>query len=248
VDLYWFEQTIADVPAQDDWLSPHEQVQLSRFRFAKRRDDWRLGRWTAKQALARFFNFMAVPSLLAGVEIIPAASGAPEAFFSNVPAPVSISLSHRACRAACCLGPANGEMGCDVELAEPRSEEFLADYFTSEEQNFLLGCTGLERWRLIALFWSAKESTLKALQQGLRGDPRSWCMKLLNPANQAGVWRTFDVHDSERSFHGWWRYLDGVVRTVVTDSASNPPISLATLEAPARDGVLLFPSARPIAR
>jgi len=51
-DVYWLEQTEADVPAEDDWLSEREAVRLGRMRIPKRRADWRLGRWTAKRALA----------------------------------------------------------------------------------------------------------------------------------------------------------------------------------------------------
>jgi 4'-phosphopantetheinyl transferase len=241
VDLYWFEQTIADVPAQDDWLSPREQVQLRQFRFPKRRDDWRLGRWTAKQALSLFFDFIAVPSVLAKVEIIPALSGAPEAYFSGVPAPVSISLSHRASRAACCMAVVKAEIGCDVELVEPRSDLFIADYFTAEEQNSLAEFGGSQRWRLTALFWSAKESTLKLLREGLRGDPRIWSVKLPRTAIETSAWQTLEVRDSERTFYGWWRYVDGMVRTVVADHSSNPPIPLATtVDNPARGRVLPF--------
>jgi hypothetical protein len=36
------------VPAENDWLSAIEGVCLNSMRFAKRRNDWRLGRWTAK--------------------------------------------------------------------------------------------------------------------------------------------------------------------------------------------------------
>jgi 4'-phosphopantetheinyl transferase len=247
VDLYWFEQTIADVPAQDDWLSPREQVQLSQFRFAKRRDDWRLGRWTGKHALALFFDFLAVPSVLTKVEIIPAACGAPEAFFSNVRAPVNISLSHRAHRAACCIGPAKAEMGCDVELAEPRSDVFIADYFTAEEQNFLAGSAGSERWWLTALFWSAKESALKALRQGLRGDPRSWSVKSPDSANVTSAWQMLEVRARERTLKGWWRYADGMARTVVADPVSNAPISLESLDTPAQHRILPFRYERNIA-
>jgi hypothetical protein len=52
VDLYWLEQSEADVPAHNDWLSVRERAFLDTIRFAKRRGDWRLGRWAAKRALA----------------------------------------------------------------------------------------------------------------------------------------------------------------------------------------------------
>ena len=42
-----------DVPAADDWLSPVEAARLADLRFAKRRIEVRLARWTAEQAGAR---------------------------------------------------------------------------------------------------------------------------------------------------------------------------------------------------
>jgi len=44
IDVHWLEQTSADLPAEDDWLSAGEAVRLSGMRFAKRRGDWKLGR------------------------------------------------------------------------------------------------------------------------------------------------------------------------------------------------------------
>ena len=51
----WLEQSEADLPPHDDWLSVDEALQLDRLRFAKRRADWRLGRWTAKPRLELLF-------------------------------------------------------------------------------------------------------------------------------------------------------------------------------------------------
>jgi 4'-phosphopantetheinyl transferase len=56
MDIYWLEQTEADLPAENQWLSAREMLRLARMRFAKRRTDWRLGRWTAKRALAASLN------------------------------------------------------------------------------------------------------------------------------------------------------------------------------------------------
>ena len=61
MELYWLEQTYADVPAENDWLSANEAVRLNTMRFARRRSDWRLGRWTAKNALALYFLILKGP-------------------------------------------------------------------------------------------------------------------------------------------------------------------------------------------
>ena len=83
MEVYWWEQAEADLPAHDDWLSAGEAATLAGMHFAKRRADWRLGRWTAKQALAAYLHLPDDPHALAGIEIRPAPSGAPETFLAN---------------------------------------------------------------------------------------------------------------------------------------------------------------------
>src|SRR5271169_240842 len=134
MQVYWLERTESDVPQANDWLSAGERIRFNRLRFAKRRGDWRLGRWTAKHAIASCLNLPVSISDLARIEILPAPTGAPEAFVDNVPAPVTISISHRNGMALCSIAPSGVDLGCDLEIIEPRSEAFAADYFTPEEQ------------------------------------------------------------------------------------------------------------------
>src|SRR5437588_2659341 len=101
MQIYLLEQTESAVPTGDSWLGQREITALHRMRFAKRRADWRLGRWTAKRALAACLELPYSLSALAEVEIIADSSGAPEAFRANAPLPVTISLSHRAGTAIC---------------------------------------------------------------------------------------------------------------------------------------------------
>ena len=145
MNAYWLEQAGADLPAENDWLSPRETACLERMRFAKRRDDWRLGRWTAKRALAVWLQVPAQPLVLAKIEIHPAPSGAPKAWFANKPATVSISLSHRAGKAMCAIAPPGVDLGCDLELIEPHSGAFVGDYFTADEQAWVAQGTAVDR-------------------------------------------------------------------------------------------------------
>ena len=194
--VQWLEQRAADVPADDGWLSSLERAHLDSLRFDKRRTDWRLGRWTAKHALAKCLNLNVGP--LAGIEIRPAASGAPEVFLANRPVRVSISLSHRGGVAACAVAPAGAMLGCDLEVLEPRSDAFLADYFAAAEQQLIAASSGVDRDRVLNLFWSAKESTLKALGVGLREDSR--CV-IVGPID--GLSSPNQLSDTEeRSFSG----------------------------------------------
>jgi len=230
MNVYWLEQTGADVPAENDWLSANEAVCLNSMRFAKRRADWRLGRWTAKCALSVTLEMPAHVQALKKIEIRPAPSGAPELFFDNQPAAATISLSHRSGIAACAVGISGVEIGCDLEIVEPHSDAFVAEYFTIEEQALVARESAADRHRILALLWSGKESALKALRAGLRLDTRSvivipWIVSINRTGwNQLRVRYTGGRCTEGRVFHGFWQHADNIVRTVV--AAPPPPIPL----------------------
>ena len=226
MDVYWLEQIEVDVPAENDWLSATEIACLNGLRVAKRRADWRLGRWTAKRALASYLTLPPYPHVLAKIEIRPSPSGAPVGFFSHEPATASISISHRANRAVCALAPSGVDLGCDLELIEPRSAAFIADYFTPEEQTLVSRASPAERFRLAALLWSGKESALKALQTGLRLDTLCVIVSLHNGSPDLKGWSPLQVRFHGRTFDGWWQQADGIVRTLVGAPPPNPPVRL----------------------
>jgi 4'-phosphopantetheinyl transferase len=235
MDVYWLEQTDADVPTENQWLSAGEALFLGRLRFAKRRKDWRLGRWTAKNALAACLNLPCDPLALANIEIRAAASGAPEAFLFNQAAPATISLSHRAGIAMCAVTLPGAGIGCDLEVIEPRSNAFIADYLTAREQALVEQILDEERALLVTLLWSAKESALKALHVGLRLDTNCLDVSLIDAlppdTNQSRQdlpilpmgdvdpdgWRPLHVrYSGEQVFCGWWRHTNQMVRTFVS--------------------------------
>jgi 4'-phosphopantetheinyl transferase len=227
MEVYWLEQTEADVPAENAWLSANEIARLNGMRFAKRRDNWRLGRWTAKRALASYLNLPAHPHVLRKIEIRPAPSGAPEAFLANKPAVVTISLSHRDGRAVCAVAPSGVELGCDLEVIEPHGDAFLSDYFTAEEQALVARAPAMDRARLLTLLWSGKESALKALRTGLRLDTRSVIVSPDDESFDLNGWSRLQVRYTDgRIFHGWWQHTDNILRTVVANSPPDSPISL----------------------
>jgi 4'-phosphopantetheinyl transferase len=137
------------------------------------------------------------------------------------------------------------ELGCDLELIEPRSDAFVADYFTSEEQALVAEAPAAERSRLLALLWSGKESVLKALREGLRLDLRCVSVRLdaapqgeneavgledpalaFQPHGPAG-WRPLHVrYAGGRIFHGWWQCTATRLRTLVAAPPPRPPVLL----------------------
>lgn len=233
MNVYWLEQIETDVPLDDDWLSESEAVRLSALRFPKRRADWRLGRWTAKRAVSTYMGAQGRTLAVSDVELRSAQSGAAEAFISEQRAPCSISLSHRNGRALCVVGLPEGTLGCDLEAIEPRSNIFVGDYFTIAEQNLIACASEEERAGLVNLLWSAKESALKALKQGLRLDTRSVIVELDGAPLSAHLMRSQTSWNSLKVscpgglvLDGWWRRADDLVRTVVAAPSPSTPTRL----------------------
>ena len=247
MDVYWLEQSEADVPADNDWLAESERARLDAMRFPKRRATWRLGRWTAKRAVVACLNEPGDRDALSEIEVRPATSGAPAVYRAGWPAPFTLSLSHRAGVGVCAVAPGSVALGCDLEMVEPRSGGFLADYFTLEEQDLVARVPDSERPRLMTLLWSAKESALKALGEGLRVDTRRVVVGALeslecigqeqqstqDPARAipsshgAAQWHRLRVLYSEQQvFDGWWQNTGQFVRTMVAAPSPAAPIIL----------------------
>lgn len=229
--VYWLEQAEKNVPETNGWLCAAEIARLNNFRFAKRRMDWRLGRWTAKRAVAARLNWPTCPQVLARIEIRATPSGAPEAIVASLGTPLVISLSHRAGLGTCAVSEAGVKLGCDLEVIEPRGDAFVADYFTSEEQSLITLATSAKRPEVVTLLWSAKESALKAMREGLRLDTRSVSVSLVESGSETSGWSPLCVRCVDgQVLHGWWRTKHGIVHTVVADPASGYPICLAFAE------------------
>lgn len=222
--------TSADLPADLDWLGPSEKEVLSKLHVPHRRGDWMLGRLAAKRAV------LAAGGELAGkreceVEIMAAPDGAPEAWVDGRAARFTISLSHSAGLGVCLVADRGVMAGCDLELVEPRSPLFSADWFTSEELELVGGTPHDRRDLVITLLWSAKESVLKAVRQGLRLDPRDVNVRLDEAGADGTSWKELRAVVAGRRFRGWWRRDGRLVMTVVTDRFVLPPVLMAGLAA-----------------
>ncbi len=226
MEVFYLEQSASEVPPDDSWLSARELARLQSLQIPKRRAEWRLGRWTAKHAINAYLGVNATPANLANVELRPLPGGAPQAFVTGQFEPVKISLSHRAGVALCAVSAAAVFLGCDLELVEPHTDAFLRDFFTTDEQALIFQAAEPDRLWLAPVLWSAKESALKALGEGLRMDTRSASVRL-GPPQLAGGWRRLAVECSLETFHGWWRIAGALVRTIVASPAPDIPEPLA---------------------
>jgi 4'-phosphopantetheinyl transferase len=249
MNVFWLQQTEADVPTDDHWLCANEELRLSGLHFAKRRADWRLGRWTAKCAVATYLGRSDRTHPLSDIEIRSAPSGAPEVFLAGQAAGIALSLSHREGAALAAIVASGIALGCDLELVEPRSDAFIADYFTAAEQVLVAGAPALDRPALLALLWSAKESALKAVGQGLRLDTRSVLVRVDcygisgnagRPSDDQWAQSSQYTSDSHEGWHplqvcylsdghsirGWWQRRSNFILTLVADAPLLPPVSL----------------------
>ncbi len=227
--VHWVTCSSAELPEHDEWLGAAEREHLATLRFPKRRNDWRLGRWTAKQAVQRALGAPAADGAAActppgadddaetadgmdRIQIVAADDGAPEAVLSPAAGrfAIALSISHSAGRGFAAASTSPMALGCDVEHIEPRTEAFIADFFAAEELPRLddLSRT-LHRDLAATLIWSAKESALKALRTGLRADTRSVVVEVDVPRGE------LSVTSADAEMRGWWWVDGGFVHTLV---------------------------------
>ena len=222
--LRFLSQGMGDAPASDEWLSPLEAGYVGRLRFAKRRTEFRLGRWTAKKALALYLGRADAPAELASVVIDRAPDGAPAPFVDGRPAEAYLTMTDRADQAVCVVGPPGTRLGCDLELVEPRTDAFVLDFLTPAERALGLAAPeGDARALLANLVWCGKESSLKVLRTGLRRDTLTVEVSLPVGPGVDG-WLPLEVRLAEGGVHhGWWQRFGAFVLTVAATEPFAPP-------------------------
>lgn len=234
-DRHWLAVAEPGIPAGREWLSPAETARLDRLRFTKPRTEYLLRRWAGKRAVMALegsavgssAQLAADPARLSRVELLNRPGGAPFVRRNGIPADLDVSLTDRAGVAVALVGPPGaGTLGTDLELVEPRSSAFVADYLTGPEQARVAasGPVHSEPWNLAAnLVWSAKESALKVLRVGLRADTRSVVVSWVRTPTVDG-WAPLAVEaGGGGAFPGWWRRDGRFVLTVVYREPGRPP-------------------------
>jgi len=223
---WWLARGEYQLPAVADWLSATERVQAGALRYAKRRTDFLLGRWTLKVAVAKVLGWPDDPDALARIESRPAPTGAPRLYVDGQQADHGVSLSDRAGCAVCLVAARAVPVGCDVELVEPRSDAFVNDYLTEAEQR-QAGPPGPLRDTAANLIWSAKESALKVLGTGLRQDTRSVEVVVTELSPPEHTWSALRVRTAAgETFPGWWRRSGPFLLTACLPGGGPPPVAL----------------------
>jgi phosphopantetheinyl transferase len=228
--IAWLTRSLPDVPEGDAWLGPRERDLLAGLQSERRRTEWRLGRWTAKLAVAGGLGLAS-----GDVEVLATPGGAPAAHAHDGLAPIALSLSHRGDRALAVVADAGCRLGCDLEPIAPRSDAFVSRWLSAAERG-AVDAAGEDRDRVANLIWTAKEAAAKALGEGLRLDVREAVVELADPAYSNGAWRALSLswQRSER-IAGWWRDEPGWVMAVASEPGAAAPEELRSI--PAHDSV-----------
>jgi len=219
IDIWWLICLASEVPIGDagsppSFLSDRELEAFAQLRFAKRRREWLLGRWTAKRLYLRCRDTCQAP-LMRAVSVANDPDGAPYLLTDGEGRlPLSLSISHRQERAFCALACSSlCAVGADVERVEPRDPAFVHDFFTPSECALVSRCPAPLRDTFVTILWSAKEAVLKAMRHGLRADTRQ--VQIGHPA-QFSMARSPGGSPEDELPETWWQ-LD--VSTAWPDAA-----------------------------
>ncbi len=223
--IHYTIQHRQQLPAEIDWLTPDERACYEGFRFAKRRNDWLLGRRAAKIALLAVTGLP--PQGIGRIEIATDADGAPRAKLDGAPCAAALSLSHSNERALAAATEDTIALGCDIESVESRSAGFVETFFTAAERKAVERAAPADRDAVITLIWSVKESALKALRTGLRADTRSVEVVLEDQAQDSGWQSARAVTSDNGEFACQWRRDGHFIVTLVTRGPAREPRLIA---------------------
>lgn len=208
--MRWLARGEPHLPDDESWLTEYEARRAASMHYTKRRTEYLVRRLTAKHAVLATLGWQADVATLARVAVPNRLTGAPYVEVDGRALGLDVSLTDRAGWGVCLVGSDIGAVGCDVELVEPRSDAFVRDFLTADEQA-VVGAAGTSEQRdlLANLYWSVKESALKVLRTGLRRDTRTVRVELDDPGlGEHGVWSPLRVVSSgghgPSVMPGWW--------------------------------------------
>jgi len=177
--IFWCLQKISDSINEIDLTDPYsflgeqEKEFYQRLKFPKRKGEW-LGARLVIKDLIRAADNRWKHKEFQEIEVLNDKSGAPYLVISGGQGhPGRVSLSHSNGYVLCAYSPDDISVGVDLELIEPRPNEFAEDFFTEGEFEQIEKLDIAERNLFVTVIWSSKESVLKALSSGLRVDTRS---------------------------------------------------------------------------
>ncbi len=227
--VWYLIQDITNVPTETGWLSPKEYKTVQSFKIEKRRNDWLLGRWTSKKLIQDYYLTRNFNYKLHELEIIAAENGQPQLFINGKTQRINFSISHSEGCAFCVLNGHASSIGCDIEALLPRSEGLMTDFFTKDEIVVVEKQLETDKKIFITnLTWSAKESVLKVLKEGLRIDTRK--INVFDFTQQiTNEWKPFKsvYQETKKDFWGWYKKHQNFVLTCASSGKIPAPENIA---------------------
>lgn len=212
--IYWLVLNSAALPSVLDWLSAIESEKYNVFRFAKRKREWLLGRWSAKTLLTKTYLHTRITHL-SDLSILNDLKSAPYASYAGQRLDGSLSITHRdhLAVAAFCAEPTLS-VGIDLEKIERKTQGFMEDYFTENEVSQVLALPQEEQALAASLLWSGREALLKAEGIGLRVDTRDFQLQIPAVDVPRDRWQPLFIQQSPLQ-SGWyqvfWQLMDQYV-------------------------------------
>lgn len=198
------------------YLGEQEKEVFHKLKIPKRKGEWLGARLLAKD-LVRTVDKRWRDKELNEIEVLNEKSGAPVLVVSGDQGnPGKVSLSHSNGFALCAYSPEDIQFGIDLELIEPRSKEFVEDFFTTRELDQVAKLPTDSQNLFVTVIWSGKESVLKALSSGLRVDTRSIEVILPGFTVETDAWNHLRLNSSlikHNSLGLVWRREGGFVLT-----------------------------------
>ena len=201
----------------------------------KRREEWVLGRFAAKEAardwIAAHYGLQLAN---ADIEVTTDEAGAPSLrcpLVGDRPLP-SISLAHSHGHAVACAVPPGLTVGIDYQgLERVRFEDVVSGAIAPAEQA-LLPSASPQRDAAVVAFWAAKEATAKARRTGLEGTPLDWHV-IGATLDERGNGTVRVEHHGQQTAVLVVRVSDTAIMAVAADAAQPAAASLLGAVAPA---------------
>lgn len=144
---------------QKEWLHPEEAYFLKSLNYPLRQHSYLLGRFVAKQAIARHLGLDTQKDIFIDHGIFGQPIIKSHSF-------VGLTLSHSKDYGTAICYPFDCPLAVDIEVISPDATKIIKPVLTEWEQKFLHSARGYKEHEFATLMWTAKEALSKLLWGG----------------------------------------------------------------------------------
>ena len=210
-------------PGDRSHFGSMELEELSHLKVPVRIREWKASRIGAKLLVrSACHEFADLP--FSSIQLIREPNGAPRLQFDGIEGGLGcFSQSHSNNFLFSAFGDEGEHLGVDLEKIEPRTGNFINDYFTPSEIEFVQNASADDQAPNATLIWSAKEAVLKSALLGLKVDTRRVEVIPSGNIHVVSSWQPAQVVAPSleiKSPRLFWRRQDGFILTLCVDIAS----------------------------